>query len=88
MFKYFHLGSKLPFFLFAKRLQVEHTVTEEITGVDLVQTQIRVAEGMTLPELGLKQENIRPEVSFVFFFKFWFELELYLFCRVMRFNAV
>ncbi|KAB0800089.1 hypothetical protein PPYR_07969 [Photinus pyralis] len=42
------------------RLQVEHTVTEEITGVDLVQSQIRIAEGMTLPELGLAQDKIHP----------------------------
>jgi acetyl/propionyl-CoA carboxylase alpha subunit/acetyl-CoA carboxylase carboxyltransferase component len=35
------------------RLQVEHTVTEAVTDVDLAQTQIRLAQGRTLAELGL-----------------------------------
>jgi pyruvate carboxylase len=41
------------------RIQVEHTITEEITDVDLVQAQMRIASGETLDDLGLSQEVIR-----------------------------
>jgi pyruvate carboxylase len=41
------------------RIQVEHTVTEETTDVDLVRSQILIAGGATLADLGLLQENIR-----------------------------
>jgi pyruvate carboxylase len=40
------------------RLQVEHTVTEEVTGIDLVKTQLQLASGMGLAELGLDQNAI------------------------------
>ncbi|MGY1823965.1 pyruvate carboxylase [Geodermatophilus sp. SYSU D00079] len=40
------------------RIQVEHTVTEEVTDVDLVQAQLRIASGETLADLGLSQDTI------------------------------
>ena len=46
------------------RVQVEHTITEMITGIDIVQTQILIAEGHELhgKEIGIPhQEDIRTK---------------------------
>jgi pyruvate carboxylase len=41
------------------RIQVEHTITEMITGIDIVQSQIRIAEGYALedPEIGIPSQS-------------------------------
>jgi len=52
-------GRRFIFIEANARLQVEHTVTEQVTGVDIVQAQIRLAAGATLQDLGLDD----PEVA-------------------------
>jgi len=46
------------------RIQVEHTVTEEVTSVDIVQFQLHQAMGYSLKELGLGQKEIPDPKGF------------------------
>ena len=46
------------------RLQVEHTVTEEILNLDLVSSQIKISQGKTLKQLKLDQDNIPKPSGF------------------------
>ncbi|OCS87557.1 pyruvate carboxylase [Caryophanon tenue] len=54
-------GDEFYFIEVNPRVQVEHTITEMITGIDIVQTQIRVAAGENLfTEVGLPQQQDIP----------------------------
>ena len=51
-------GAAIAFIEANARLQVEHTVTEEVTGIDIVAAQLGIAGGATLAALGLTQADI------------------------------
>jgi acetyl/propionyl-CoA carboxylase alpha subunit/acetyl-CoA carboxylase carboxyltransferase component len=51
-------GAGIAFLELNPRVQVEHTVTEEVTGLDLIATQFAIAQGSRLRELNLTQDAV------------------------------
>ena len=55
--EYLVSGEEFFFLEMNTRIQVEHTVTEMVTGLDLIREQVRIAAGQAI---GLSQDDIRP----------------------------
>lgn len=56
---------------------MEHTITEEITGIDIVQSQMLIASGKTLPEIGLTQDSIPEPTMYAMVSKYVYKDAVY-----------